>query len=446
MRKSPIALVAALGVVLGVVASTAITAVATNNTKAAPPRDDGRSAAIVVAWNQELLHIVQTPGDQPASIHPTRSFAIMQAAIYDAIVSITKDDPAYLSRVPARRSARIDAAAAEAGHDSLSALYPKLQFELDALLASQLSAIPNSQAKQQGIQVGHDVATQLVADRANDGSATTPPPFVAGTQPGDYRPTPPAFPAPVFTGWASVQPFVLENASQFRPQAPPAVTSAAYAAALNEVKSLGQNTSTTRTADQTVVGKFWAPPIWNTWNEIADRAITDHHTNLETGARVLAILNLTFADSVIAFYDAKYQYRVWRPVTAIRLGDSIGNPGITGDPGWTPLAVTAADPSYPGAHSTISAAGASVLANFFRNDRRIDVTSDALPGTVRSFASYRAIATEAGLSRIYAGQHTPIDDASGQALGTAVAQFVLRSARSADFGSRSNQAATAGGY
>jgi membrane-associated phospholipid phosphatase len=446
MKKSPVALVAALGIVLGVVATTAISAVATNNTPPAPPRADGRSGAIVVAWNQELLRIVQTPGDQPATIHPTRSFAIMHAAVYDAIVSITRDDPPYLFSVPAPRQARIDAAAAQAAHDSLSALYPKLQPELDALLANQLAAIADGKPKQDGIQVGAEVAARLLADRVNDGSAAVPSPFVAGTQPGDYRPTPPNFPAPVFTGWSNVTPFVIDTASQFRSAPPPDVTTAAYATALNDVKSLGQNTSTTRTADQTEAAKFWAPPIWNTWNEIADRAVTAHHSNLETSARLLAVLNLTFADSVIAFYDAKYHYLVWRPVTAIRLGDTIGNPAITGDPAWTPLAVTAPDPSYPGAHSTISAAGASVLSAFFGGDSRIDVTSDALPGTVRSFSSYRAIATEAGLSRIYAGQHTPLDDVAGQLLGKQVAQFVLQSSRSEKFGSRAAAVAAAGGY
>ncbi len=220
------------------------------------------------------------------------------------------------------------------------------------------------------------------------------------------------------------------------------VTSADYAAALNEVKTLGQNTSATRTADQTIAAKFWAPPIWNTWNEIADRAVTTHHTDLETTARLMAILNLTFADSVIAFYDAKYHYLVWRPVTAIRLADTIGNPAVAGDPTWTPLAVTAADPSYPGAHSTISGAGAAVLATFFGDDSQIEVVSDGLPGTTRSFATYHAIAVEAGLSRIYAGQHTPLDDASGQLLGKQVADFVLRSARVSDFGARSAAAYT----
>jgi membrane-associated phospholipid phosphatase len=449
MKKPILALTVLVGIVLGLGATTVITGSATGNSKAAPPRTDGRSAEIVVAWNQALLHIVQTPGAQPATVHPTRSFAILHAAIYDSVVSITKDDPAYLLSVRAPRSTRIDAAAAQAGHDSLSALYPKFQSELDDLLASQLAAIPNSKQKQEGIAVGSEVATRLIAARATDGSAAQPPTFVAGTQPGDYRPTPPAFAAPVFTGWASVRPFVLNVGSQFRPEPPPAVNTAAYASALNEVKSLGQNTSTTRTADQTVAGKFWAPPIWNTWNEIADKAVTSHHANLETGARVLALLNLSFADSVIAFYDAKYHYLVWRPVTAIRLGDTIGNPAITGDPTWTPLATTAPDPSYPGAHSTVSASGAAVLSAFFGGDSRIDVTSDALTGTVRSFTSYHAIAVEAGLSRIYAGQHTPLDDSSGQALGAAVAEFVLRSSQSADFGRQPaapSSTPTYGGY
>jgi PAP2 superfamily protein len=430
MKKSLVALMVLIGIVLGIGTTSVITAGATGGTKPQVPRADGQSGAIVIAWNQELLHIVQTPGAQPSTIHPTRSFAILHAAIYDSVVSITRDDPPYLFTVPAAHSARIDAAAAQAGHDVLVTLYPKFQTELDTQLAAELSTIPDGKPKDQGIQVGRVVSARLIALRTTDGSTATPPPFVAGTQPGDYRPTPPAFPAPVFTGWANVTPFVLQSASQFRPDAPPPVNSAAYADALNEVKRLGQNTSTSRTADETAAAKFWAPPIWNTWNEIADRAAVAHHANLETTARMLAVLNLTFADGVIAFYDAKYHYQVWRPVTAIRLGDTIGNPAITGDPTWTPLAVTAPDPSFPGAHSTISAAGANVLSAFFGDDQQIPVTSDALPGTVRTFRSYEAIAVEAGRSRILAGQHTRLDDASGQALGRNVADFVLRKTNS----------------
>src|SRR5439155_4985618 len=166
------------------------------------------------------------------------------------------------------------------------------------------------------IQVGQAVATRLLAMRADDGSTTTPQPFVPGNQPGNYQPTPPQFAAPVFTNWSNVTPFVLNNAAQFRPGPPPAVTSQAYAQALNEVKSLGQKTSTTRTADQTVIAKFWAGPIWNTWNEIAEKAALAHHANLETTARLFSVRNLSFADRVITLYDSKYPSQLWIPVTA----------------------------------------------------------------------------------------------------------------------------------
>jgi hypothetical protein len=342
--------------------------------------------------------------------------------------------------VPAPRGARVDAAAAQAGHDTLAALYPnlnsKLQAGLDQLLAVELTDIPDGAAKQDGIKVGRDIAARLLAARANDGSAATPPPFIAGNNPGDFRPVPTGFAPPVFTGWADVSPFVLDTANQFRPKPQAAITSVAYANALNEVKSLGQNTSTTRTADETVAAKFWAGPIWNTWNEIADNAALAHRTNLETTARLFAVLNLTFADGVIAFYDAKYTYRIWRPVTAIRLGDTIGNPAIAGDPTWTPLATTPADPSYPGAHSVLSSAGATVLSSFFSKDDQIQVTSDVMKGTVRTFDSYQAVMTEAGLSRIFAGVHTRLDHESGLELGRDVAQFVLRESKSSDFGSK----------
>jgi membrane-associated phospholipid phosphatase len=255
------------------------------------------------------------------------------------------------------------------------------------------------------------------------------PPFVAGTNPGEYRPTPPNFPAPAFTAWGRVTPFVLVRGDQFRPAPPPAVTSGAYAAGLNEVKSLGSATSSTRTPEQTLIGSFWSPPIQNFWNQIAQTAALAHHSDLPTTARLFAALNLAVADSTIAFYDAKYTYRLWRPVTAIRLADTDGNPNTTADPNWLPLAGnTAADPSYPGAHSTISAAGARVLVSFYGNRQQFSLTSPALPGVTRSFSSFGAAAQEAGLSRIYAGQHTRIDHVAGLELGRRVAGFVLHNA------------------
>src|SRR6266566_2462361 len=431
MKKKKLILILAISIGIFLVIGSLVAALVVSSTKAtgangnATANGSSSSGAIVIAWNKELLHIVQTPGAQPATVHPTRSYAILHAAIYDAVVSITRDAPAYLFSVNAPSSARADAAAATAGHDTLAALYPKWTAVLDQQLASELATIPNGAGKQQGIQVGQAVAARLIAIRANDGSAATSQPFVPGNQPGNYQPTPPKFPAPVFTNWGNVTPFVLNNAAQFRPGPPPALTSQAYAQALNEVKSLGQNSSTTRTPDQTVIAKFWAGPIWNTWNEIAENAALAHHTNLERTASLFAVLNLSFADSAIAFYDAKYHYQLWRPIAAIRLAVTDGNPATVGDTTWTPLAVTAADPSYPGAHSTISAAGATVLSAFFGKQDQIQITSDVLPGVVRTFASYNDVATEAGLSRIYAGQHTRLDHEAGKQLGSDVAQFVL---------------------
>jgi hypothetical protein len=372
---------------------------------------------------------VSTPGAQPASIQPTRDFAIVHAAIYDAVDAIDRTHEPYLVSVRAPRGASETAAADAAARTALLGLYPSQQAAIDAQYAAELAQVPDGPAKDKGVGIGDEVAEDLLAIRADDGSNATPPPFVAGTAPGDYRPTPPNFPAPVFTTWGRVTPFVLDGASQFRPAPPPALTSDAYANAIDEVQSLGSATSTTRTAEQTEIGKFWNPPIQNFWNQIADEVALARRTDLPTTARLFAALDLSFADSAIAFYDAKYAYRFWRPVTAIRLADTDGNPGTTADPTWLPLAGnTAADPSYPGAHSTISAAGADVLASFFGDSQRFSLTSPALPGVTRSFTTFSGAAEEAGMSRIYSGQHTRLDHVAGVELGRDVAQFVLHNA------------------
>lgn len=380
------------------------------------------SGQVAVDWNQELLTIEQTPGAQPATVHPTRSFALLNTAIYDSVVSITRADSPYQLRVEAPRFARADAAAEQSAHDILLSLFPSFAPQLNQLLATQLGSIPDSPAKKAGLRVGSRTANILLALRANDGSANTPSPFVPGNQPGDYQLTPPNFAPAVFTKWGTITPWVLKTGDQFRPPAPPSLASPEWAAAISQVESLGQNPSTARTPDETTIAKFWAPPIWNTWNEIADNQIKGHGTNLEQASHLLADLNLTFADSAIAFYDAKYHYQLWRPVTAIETG----TPGNPANPNWLPQAGnTAADPSYPAAHSTISEAAATVLSAFFGPDQALTVSSDVLPGVTRSFGSFQAAADEASMSRIFAGQHTSIDVNAGSALGEQVAHFVL---------------------
>ncbi|MFI6361054.1 vanadium-dependent haloperoxidase [Streptomyces sp. NPDC050743] len=380
------------------------------------------SGMSVVEWNRELVTILGDPKAQPSTVQPTRSFALLQAAEYDAVISITRSGPAYLFSVPAPRGARADAAADQAAHDVLVALYPDRRAGVDQRLSSQLSAIPGGPDKQAGTAVGAAVARRLMSLRSNDGSSAKPPRFRAGDKASDYRPTPPVFPAPVFTNWGSVKPFVLTSGRQFRPAAPPAVSSAAYAAALNEVKDLGSKTSTTRTPDQTAAARFWAAaPVWNVWNQIAQNLVTSQNASLDKAVKVFARLDLSLADTAIAMYDAKYTYRVWRPVTAIRLGGTHYNPHIAGDPGWTPLLTTAPDPSYPSAHAALSQAAATTLAGFYGARHHLAVTSK---GVTRTFTGFQNAATEAWLSRIWSGQHTSIDNRAGQQLGTQVADFV----------------------
>ena len=199
------------------------------------------SGKSVVDWNRQLITILGTPGAQPATIHPTRSFAILQAAEYDAVVSITKATPPYKAAVPAAADARPDVAADQAAHDVLAALYPSTRAGADDLLRTELAAVPDGEAKQDGIAVGQAAAAQLLTLRASDGATATPAPFPTGTQPGDYRPTPPKLAAPMYPNWGSVAPFVLSSGSQFRPAAHPAVDGAAYASALAEVETLGRD-------------------------------------------------------------------------------------------------------------------------------------------------------------------------------------------------------------
>src|SRR5213596_2990574 len=395
---------------------------------AAPDEEQNSAQSVnaVIEWNRTLLTIVRTPGAQPATIHSTRNFAILHAAIYDAVNNIEPKFSPYLVRLrDVPRSASQIAAADQAAHDVLAFLYPAFQASLDTELQQDLAQIPDNERRAQGITVGQAVAGQLLAARTADGANVTPPPYVPGSQLGDYQLTPPNFAPADFTQWPQVTPFALEQANEFRPDPPPALTSALYTEAFNEVKSLGFINSTTRTAEQTQIGQFWNGNIQDFWNEIAQTVALQRNLNLEHSARLFALLNISLADTAIAFFEAKYTYNFWRPVTAVRLADTDGNPQTEPNPTWLPLSTkTAPDPSYPGAHSAISKAGATVLSFYLGDQFTFDVSSESLPGVTRHFTSFFAAADEAGLSRIYAGQHFRTDHLAGKSLGRQVAEFV----------------------
>jgi membrane-associated phospholipid phosphatase len=395
----------------------------------AQPSAEGSAARVnpVIEWNRTLLVILRTAGAQPPTIHSTRSFAILHASIFDAVNNIERTYRPYLvhlSDVP--RVASQPAAADQAAHDVLVALYPTFQTTLDSELQQDLAEIPEGQDKADGVTVGQKVAAQMLEFRSTDGATLTLPPYVPGNQPGDYQFTPPNFAPADFIQWPQVTPFALARADEFRPGPPPQLTSEEYTRTFDEVKSLGFISSKTRTQEQTLIGNFWNGNIQDFWNEIAQTAALGHHLGLARSARLFALLNISLADTTIAFFEAKYTYQFWRPVTAVELAGDDGNPDTEPDPNWLPLTTkTAPDPSYPGAHSAISFAGAEVLKSDLGDRFIFDVTSESLKGVKRHFTSFSAAAQEAGLSRIYAGQHFRTDHIAGKRLGRTVAESIV---------------------
>ena len=382
----------------------------------------------VIEWNRTLLVIVRTAGAQPATIHPTRSFAILHAAVYDAVNAIDQTHKSYLVHLAGvSKNASQDAAADAAAHEVLVKLYPAFQTTLDAQLQQDLAQIPDGNEKTEGVNVGTNVADQILAIRNNDGSSVAGPVFIPVNVPGTYQLTPTNFKPAQFTNWPKVTPFGLEAASQFRPGPPPALTSDRYSNDFNQLKSLGILNSTTATADEKLQGKFWNGNIQNYWNEISQTAAIAHNLTTAQSARLFALVNFSVADTVIAFYEAKYVYNFWRPVTAIRSANPSTNPETIPDPNWLPENTnTAPDPSYPGAHAAISHAAATILDSFFDTDHfQLTVTSEVLPGTVRTFTRFSAAADEATASRIFSGQHFGFDLTAGKHLGNHVADFIF---------------------
>src|SRR5262245_25041665 len=383
------------------------------------------SANVVLEWNQLALHAVGQARVSPPVA--SRALAIMQAAVYDSVVAIDPEFKPYHAHVAASRGASPEAAAAQAAHDTLANLFPSQTSTFDAALVADLAGIPQVSANQ-GIAVGQEVARQILDWRSTDGSGAVVP-YTPGTDPGDWQPTPPANLPALAPQWPFVTPFAMTSGAQFRPAAPPALDSAEYAAAFNEVKSLGRTDSTTRTDEQTQVARFWNDGTGTAfaqgyWNRIAQRVAADQGLSVASQARLFALLNIATVDAGISCWDAKYSYNLWRPVTAIRAADTDGNDDTEAVTTWTPLLVTPPFPSYTSAHSTVSAAAAGVLTALFGDHYHFTVGAESVSYT-RSFDSFDAAAAEAGRSRIYGGIHYQFDNEAAQASGHAVGRFVV---------------------
>lgn len=378
----------------------------------------------VTFWNQVLLDSVSATSMAPP--RAARAMAMVQGAVYDAVNSIERTHVPFATDFVSPANASREAAAAAAAHRTLVNLFPARQAVFDAALANRLSMIPDGAAKASGISAGDTSGFGMIASRSADGSGQTPPPWTGNTTPGQWRPTANGLPG-ALPHWGSVTPFVISSGSAFRSPAAPALGSAAYRAAFDEVRSLGAASGSVRTAEQTDIAVFWAanagtvtPP--GMWNQIAQTVATDRNQSLSENARMFAMVGAAVADASISAWDTKYTYNVWRPETGIRLADQDGDPLTDADPTWTPLLTTPNHPSYTSGHSTFSSAAAAALAAFIGDDAfSFTLTSE---GITRTFASFSGAAAEAGQSRIYGGIHWQFDNQAGLAAGHDVGVYV----------------------
>jgi membrane-associated phospholipid phosphatase len=372
----------------------------------------------VTAWNTFASSLVAAnlaPGPQ------THTLAVTQIAVHDALNAIDHRYEPYAFAGSAPR-ASLPAAVAAASRDTLAALVPQATASIDAEYDASVSAIPDGPRKQAGIATGRAAAAAILAKRSSDDlvAAITKPYTPGPAKPGVYQPTPPLN-FVLLAGWSELQPFALNSAGQFRSPAPPSIGSLRYASDYNEVKSAGSRSSTTRTARQTETALFWYDVATKEWNLAAQRGLADRSADEWRAARTLALLDISLADAVIASFDAKFHYNYWRPITAIRAGDSDGNRATRGDSGWEPLCVTPPFPEYSSTHAATGAAAATVLALALGDRHTFTITNPS--GAIRTYERFSAAAYEEGISRIYCGIHFRSAMNAGFVTGALVAHY-----------------------
>lgn len=386
---------------------------------------------VVLRWNRVLKETILAGAHPSATIFPIRTYAMMHLAMFDAVNSIDGGYTPYLTDVPGSKNASVEAAAAKAAHGVLAGLYPSRAAIYDAELAASLEGVEPNRA-QQGIRVGEIAAARMLAARTNDGWTVTPvPPYSLPLSPGNWQPAPPQNAAATFTHYPAVLPFALTSNAQFAAAPPPALTSARYGADFNEVKALGGATSATRTAEQTQIARLWAgvgTPTnpFLTWNNVARQVSLDRNLSTVENARLFALFNMAVHDQLLTSFSGKYQYGLWRPVTAIRRADEDGNPATEPDATWLALVPNPPYPSYPGNMAGIGTAQSTMLALFFgRDDIAFPHTWDGPGGATRFYTSFAQMAQEQSDARIYGGLHYRFDNEAGQSIGRNVSNYIF---------------------
>ncbi|MED5618468.1 vanadium-dependent haloperoxidase [Ideonella sp. BN130291] len=382
-------------------------------------------ADAVTDWNLQACQWVAAAGlvTQPAS----RVMAISHTAAFEAANAITRRYPglqaAGLSAPP---GASVDAAIAAAHHATLGQLLPTQQPAITLAYRKALAAIADGQAKDEGVAVGERAAQQLLARRADDGAnavetyrpLTTPGRWVATTIPSTPQ-------------WPQRTPWLMSSAAQFRPGPPPALDSERWARDYNEIKALGARQSKLRTPEQTDIARFWTTTLPAIYHGVVRGVAEQPGRDTVRNARLYAAVTQAIDDGMIAVFDAKYHHGFWRPITAIRNGDTDGNAHTERDPSWLPLIDTPMHPEYPCAHCIQAAAVGAVLQAEIGSGPvpMLSTTSVSANGALRQWPGVHAFVREVGHARIYGGAHfrfsTEVGLDMGQRIGALAVQRLL---------------------
>ncbi|MFN0182611.1 MAG: vanadium-dependent haloperoxidase [Aquabacterium sp.] len=381
---------------------------------------------VVSYWNDIANKTVLAPSAVNATAEEQRptfshDLASVHVAIYDAVVAIEGRYKPFAIKPQARAvGASTEAAVSAAAHGVLKALFPNRAALYQAAYEERLAAMPDGQAKTLGLTLGSEVAAGVVRLRANDGRGVALTPYVSGSAAGQFRS---ANPNPVFRYLPAIRPFSLERLEQFRPPPPPALGSAAYAAALDETRSLGGAAGAVRTPEQLEVARFHTepPPLFVTRNF---GRLASSTADVADAARLMAMVYVSFADALAACFEAKYHYQTWRPVSAIHLADADGNDRTPADATWAPVLPTPNHPEYPAAHSCTSGSLGGALLGHYGTPNVTFSWDSKVTGTTRTFASTDAFNDENRFARIHGGMHFNFATDAGAELGKRVAQWV----------------------
>jgi hypothetical protein len=357
-----------------------------------------------------------------------RLASITQLAVFEAVNACTHRYHPYLDTISAPDGASAEAAAIAAAHDVLKFYFPAAAVSLDAAMAASLAHIPNGAGKDKGVAVGNASASAMIALRANDGSSPPEIFLPSSTDPGVWQPTPPGFGPGILRQWPNVSTFGIKSSKQFRSDPPPALTSNKYTKSYKEVSEVGDVNSTARPQDRSDVAQFYGnASAVDVWNSVVQQIMLAQGTSLTAKARALALVNMAVSDGLVSSMESKYFYVRWRPVTAIRAGDTDDNPRTDPNPGFTPLITTPPFPSYPSAHASASYSAREVLEKVFGcGSHSLILSFPGTPGIVLHYTKLEEITDDIDDARVYGGIHFRYDQEAGARQGVSVGSYIFK--------------------